>query len=216
MKLVGGNLNYSSWTLRPWHLLTESKIAFEFERIPLSTPEFKHRIAQYSVHGRVPILIDDHRMVWESLAICEYINENHNGHLWPKDLDARAHARSAAAEMHAGFQALRSNLPVNVRAKRKIEIAQATMADIKRIESIWNQALDQFAHGGPWLYGSLSIADSMYFPVVSRFYTYGISLTGSARKYMETVVQSQTYKQLEKLAAAEVEVVEEDEAGTPR
>lgn len=216
MKLIGGNLNYSSWTLRPWYLLTQADIEFEFERILLSTPSFKTEVARFAPNGKVPILKDGDITLWESLAICEYINEREGGGLWPSPSAARALARAISCEMHAGFMHLRNALPVNVRARRHVPMFAELQSDIQRIESIWNDARSRFGAAGPWLFGSFSIADAMYMPVASRFLTYGIALEGEAGDYVRHIQQSSGYQILEGLAGKETEIVAEDEAGTPR
>ena len=216
MHLIGGNLNYSSWTLRPWYLLTEAGIPFEWTRILLDTPNFKSEVAQFAPNGRVPILIDGAITLWESLAICEYVNERHNGKLLPENSEARALARAISSEMHAGFSALRAGLPVNIRARRTVSIDAPIQRDIQRVTELWSDAKTRFGSGGPWLFGAFSIADAMYMLVVSRFHTYGVPLSGPAHDYAQHVLTTDSYQKLERLAAAETEIVEQDEVGTPR
>src|SRR5262245_30589737 len=183
LTLVIGNKNYSSWSLRPWLLLKHAGVPFAEVRIPLHTRETHERIAHYSPSGRVPVLLDGTVRVWESLAICEYIAERFpEARGWPTDQHARAIARSVAAEMHAGFSALRAELPMNCRAKRAgVVPASAAQADIERVISIWHTCRETFGQDGPWLFGTFTVADAMFVPVALRFETYGVGLSDLAR-----------------------------------
>jgi glutathione S-transferase len=208
MKLVIGNKNYSSWSLRPWLAMKVAGLAFEEERIPLDQPQTKASILRHSPTGKVPCLIDGALTVWDSLAICEYVNETHaGGRLWPADRAARATARSVAAEMHSGFAALRMNLSMDIRA-RKPERGRAAQeradvqADITRVVAIWTGCLD--ASGGPMLFGEFSIADAFFAPVVTRFATYGVALPPLLAAYSERVFALSPMR--EWVAAAQVEV----------
>jgi glutathione S-transferase len=189
LKLVIGNKNYSSWSMRPWVAMTAFGIPFEEVRIALDQPDTSSRIAQYSAAGRVPVLIDGETTVWDSLAICEYIDEQFPSRgLWPQDVAARAHARSICAEMHSGFTGLRSAMWMNIRAsfpgKGRTPAAQA---DIARICEIWEECL---ARSGPhhFLFGDFSIADAYFAPVVMRFRTYGVWLAPALQAYMDRVI----------------------------
>jgi glutathione S-transferase len=216
LTLVIGNKNYSSWSLRGWLFLKHTGAPFREIRIPLEQPDTKARIAQYSPAGRVPILIDGGVTVWDSLAICEYLSETVlGGKGWPADASARAVARSVSAEMHSGFQALRNELPMNCRARRKVAPSPAARADIARILSIWDTCRPQHAAAGPWLFGRFSVADAMYAPVAFRFQTYDVDLTGNPAAYARALLAHPAM--LEWLAAgqAETEIVPSDEAGTP-
>lgn len=216
LTLVIGNKNYSSWSLRGWLFLKHTGAAFREIRVPLEQPDTNARIAQYSPAGRVPILINGGVTVWDSLAICEYLSETVlGGKGWPSDVNARAVARSVSAEMHSGLQALRNELPMNCRARRKLAPSPAARADITRILSIWDTCRSQHAAAGPWLFGSFSIADAMYAPIAFRFQTYDVGLTGNSAAYAKTLLAHPAM--LEWLAAgrAESEVVSSDEAGTP-
>jgi glutathione S-transferase len=189
LKLVLGNKNYSSWSMRPWLALRHAGIPFEEEVIPLAQPDTAERLARISPSGRVPVLIDGDLAVWDSLAICEYAAERHpDARLWPAAPRARAVARAVAAEMHSGFMALRNGFPVNVRASypgspRTPEIQQ----DIDRIVHIWSDCRARFGQGGPFLFGEFSVADAFYAPVVSRFRTYGVPLEGEPARWAEAV-----------------------------
>jgi len=170
MQLVIGNKNYSSWSLRPWIAMKVLGIAFDEVRIPLYQPGSKERILGYSPAGKVPILRDGDTVVWDSLAILEYLAERHP-HLWPADRAQRAKARSISAEMHSGFAKLREHMSMNTRKRypgkgRTPEV----LADIARIDAIWSEAK------GPFLFGNFTAADAMYAPVVLRFRTYGVEV----------------------------------------
>lgn len=183
-----GNRNYSSWSLRPWIAFRHLGIDFETRVLPLYTPEFAHLIAALDVAGRVPALIYGEVRVWDSLAICEYGSELAGGRGWPSALETRALARSVSCEMHAGFQALRSQMPMNIRAKRRVPMTTELAADIARIDTSWTRARHKHAASGPWLFGDYSIADAMYAPVALRFATYGVELSATAAAYRDTVL----------------------------
>ncbi len=214
MKLIIGNKNYSSWSLRPWLLLSTFKLEFDEIQESLRSAGLKSRLSQYSPTSRVPVLIDESLTVWDSLAICEYVSEKYLDHQgWPKDQALRAEARSICAEMHAGFMGLRSELPMNCRAKRKVELSASALQDIARIDQIWSKCL--LDNNGPWLFGEFSIADCFYAPVVMRFKTYGISLSKTASKYQAFFLQHNELNQWVEAARSESETVPEDEAGEP-
>ncbi|MGY3453298.1 glutathione S-transferase family protein [Bradyrhizobium sp. USDA 4353] len=192
LKLVIGNKNYSSWSMRPWLALRGADIAFEEIVIPLYTddPADKARIVAHSPAGKVPILIDGAVTVWDSLAIIEYLAERFpEAGLWPADAAARAHARSVSAEMHSGFQALRSECPMNLhRPVRAVELSADAKANIARIEDIWRDCRGRYGAGGPFLFGRFSGADAMYAPVVTRFQTFAVPVAADTRAYMETMM----------------------------
>ena len=182
MRLVIGNKNYSSWSLRPWIAMRHFAIAFEEIRIPLDRPETGKRIREFNPAGKVPCLVDGGVTVWDSLAILEYLAETQPG-LWPADRALRARARSIAAEMHSGFAALRSAMPMNVRNRfpgkgRSPEVD----ADIRRISEIFESALK------PFLFGSFCAADAMFAPVVLRLRTYEPPLSAASRAYTDAML----------------------------
>ncbi|MBS0514871.1 MAG: glutathione S-transferase family protein [Proteobacteria bacterium] len=187
--LVIGNKNYSSWSLRPWILLRQFGIAFDEVKLPLDTPEFHARIGAYSPAGRVPVLIDGNVHVWDSLAICEYANDYFlDGRGWPAGRAARGSARAISAEMHSGFSALRTHLPMNTcRRESAPAIGADTAADIARIRAIWREARERHGANGPFLFGGFSIADAMYAPVASRFVSYAVELGAVERGYVEAL-----------------------------
>jgi glutathione S-transferase len=219
MKLVIGNKNYSSWSLRPWIAMKVAAIPFEEILIPFGTPlgnpDFKARLAPYTPAGKVPVLIDGDTQVWETLAILEYLAETFpDRHLWPAQAPARAQARALASEMHAGFGALRSECPMNIRRPIKSRaLSAAAQDDVRRIEAMWQAA--RARHGGPFLFGMFGAADAMYAPVVTRLNTYGINVSRETRDYMETVMALPAFAEWRAAAIAEEWIVPEDEADWP-
>jgi glutathione S-transferase len=217
MKLVIANRNYSSWSLRPWLLLREFGVEFELVEESLAGDDLKERLRRHSPSCKVPVLIDGDLTVWDSLAICEYVSEHYlDGQGWPGAPASRARARSVSAEMHSGFLGLRSEMPMNIRARRMVTPSTSTLADIRRIDEIWSDCRAQYAGEGDWLFGRFSIADCMYAPVVMRFKTYGTELSMPAQRYMETVSGNSNVKSWIEAALKETEIIPEDEAGEPR
>jgi glutathione S-transferase len=203
LTLVIGNKNYSSWSLRAWMLLQHLGLEFEELVLPLYTPAFAGEIRRYSPAGRVPVLLDGKLHVWDTLAIAEYLAEK-TGRGWPADRAARARARSLSAEMHSGFQALRTSCPFNARARgKRVAESPELRADIERIDDIWRETRELYGQGGPWLFGDYSIADAMYSSVVLRFRTYGIDLSAPSSAYRNTVLSDPPL--LEWLRAAHAE-----------
>jgi glutathione S-transferase len=190
LTLVIGDRNLSSWSLRPWMLLRHLGLPFEEVRLPLDTQRFRDEIGRYTPSRRVPVLLDGDLRVWDSLAICEYLNERSGGHAWPADAAARAHARCVSAEMHSGFAALRTAWTLRAAVRGlEVPLGPEAQADLERIDGIWSDCRAGHAEHGPWLFGRYSIADAMYAPVVLRFNTYGARLSAGARNYYETALQ---------------------------
>ncbi|HNP34591.1 MAG TPA: glutathione S-transferase family protein [Woeseiaceae bacterium] len=212
-KLVIGNKNYSSWSLRAWLLMREAGIDFEEHKILLDLPGTAAAIARFSSAGRVPVLILDKATVWDTLAISETLAERFpQKNLWPLDPTARAHARSISAEMHSGFAVLRSQMPMNCRASgRKVTMTDGLKADIDRIFAIWSDCGRRYEGG--WLFGNFSIADAMYAPIVLRLRTYGIEVPEAARAYARRLLESAALMKWLAAAASETEVIEADEKG---
>ena len=185
LTLVIGNKNYSSWSLRPWLALKQTGAPFRELLIPLYRPESREKLLEQSPSGRVPALRHGRVMVWESLAICEYVADLFpQARLWPEDREARAVARSISAEMHSGFAALRANMGMNARAQLPgLGRTPDSLRDIDRVRSLWTDALRRFGKEGPFLFGRFSIADAMYAPVVLRFRTYEVELDSSLHDY---------------------------------
>ena len=215
MKLVIGNKNYSSWSLRAWFLLREVGIEFDEVRIPLDTDTFADDIAGLSPTGRVPVLIHEGEQIWDSLAIAETVAERWpDSKLWPTDPVVRAHARSVSAEMHSGFVALREAMPMNCRAMgRKVALPVEVAADIDRVFAIWSDCHHRYGNSGKWLFGRFSVADAMYAPVVMRFRTYGISLPDSASVYPKRLLESPAIQEWLLESESETEVISQDETG---
>jgi len=188
LKIVVGNKNYSSWSLRAWLLVKKLREPFEEIVIGLDRPDTAENIKKHSPSGRVPVLVSGNLTVWDSLAIGEYLAETYPAcNLWPKDAAARALARSISAEMHSGFQALRTHCPMNMRERIQQDTPREALDDAARVRAIWTSTREQYGSGGPFLFGGFTIADAMYAPVVSRFHTYGLPLTGTAAAYAEAV-----------------------------
>ncbi|WP_255991768.1 glutathione S-transferase family protein [Chitinolyticbacter albus] len=189
MQLLIGNKNYSSWSLRPWLVMKQAGIAFEETLVPLYQGDSKEQILRISPSGKVPALVDGDLVIWDSLAIVEYLAEKFPGRgIWPADPAARAVARSVSAEMHAGFTQLRTHLSMDIRGRKTARIDAATQAEIDRICAIWTDCRNHFGENGPFLFGAFSAADAFYAPVVTRFVTYGVEVPDSARQYMATVL----------------------------
>jgi glutathione S-transferase len=213
MLLTMGNKNYSSWSLRPWILMKHLAIAFTERVLALDTPEFSRVIANLSPTKRVPVLQHGSLLLWDSLAICEYVCE-FAGRGWPRERPARAVARAACAEMHAGFPMLRSQWPMNARATdRRTAPSPERSAEIVRIEQLWDECRTRFGGDGPWLFGDYSVADAMYAPVVLRLRTYCAQVRESTATYMATVLDDVHMRGWLSAAAAERWIIEESEIG---
>ena len=211
LKLVIGNKNYSSWSMRPWLALRASGIAFEEIFIPLYTGEAdKQRILDFTGSGKVPALIDGDVTVWDSLSIIEYVAERFpQARLWPEDRASRAHARSISAEMHSGFMALRNECGMNLhRPVRAIALSADARANVARIQQIWNECRERYGKLGPFLFGQFGAADAMFAPVVHRFHTYAIPAAGEARTYMETMMALPAFQEWTRAGLAESLVIE--------
>ena len=213
MKLVIANKNYSSWSLRAWLLLRVKNIPFEEERIPLDRPDTKERILAHSPAGKVPVLIDDAIVVWDSLAIAEYLAERFPDRgLWPRDTRARARARSVTAEMHSGFAALRSAMPMNCRGSFPGKgFTRESTADIARVVALWEQCRADFGAGGEFLFGEFCVADAFFAPVMSRFTTYAVPLKDTARPYADAVRALPAMQEWMASGRAESELIATDE-----
>ncbi len=189
LDLYIGNKNYSSWSLRPWLLLKHLGLPFTEHMVSVAGRDYNPALRPVSGNARVPYLHDDGFQIWESLAIAEYLAEQHP-QLWPAERRARARARSISAEMHAGFANLRRAMPMNLKFQLKGKPADASVQrDIDRIVEIWTEARTQFAtQEGPYLFGAFSVADAMYAPIVWRFHIYNVALPLLAAAYRDLML----------------------------
>ena len=190
LTLIIGTKKWSSWSLRPWMVMKEAKLPFKEIIIALRQPDTRARILEYCASGKLPILIDGREMVWDSLAILEYLAHRFpETKLWPQELGAFACAKSISAEMHSGFFDLRREYPMDI----GVEVPMPTpspgaAADIERVQQIWRDARSRFGGAGPFLFGRFSIADAMYAPVVTRFRTYSVPVDPVSASYMDTIL----------------------------
>ena len=214
-KLIIGNKNYSSWSLRAWLLLREAGIDFEEHRIALNEETTAAEMAEHCPSATVPVLRLGDLAVWDSLAIAETVAERWpDAGLWPEDADARAYARSISAEMHSGFAMLRDCMPMNCRAMgRKVPLPDDLTREIDRIFAIWSVCHQRYKSDNGWLFGDFSVADAMFAPVVLRFRTYGINLPDSAGFYPKRLLQSTAMQDWLAAAEIETEVIEVEEKG---
>lgn len=193
MKLVIGNKRLSSWSLRPWLVMKHFGISFEEILIPLDQPDTTANILKYSPTAKVPVLIDGDLHIWDSLAIAEYLHEKYpEKNLWPRDPSQRALARSVSAEMHSGFSDLRQHLSHDLHKNFKEYNWSPARADIDRVKEIWMCCLKE--SGGPYLFGSFTIADAMYAPVANRFMSYAVPLEGLVKDYVDTIRADEAHK----------------------
>ena len=216
LHLTIGNKNYSSWSFRPWIALKVLGIPFEETVIPIYYPGSREKFLALSPGGKVPILQDGTVTVWESLAILEYVAETHPA-LWPRDPAARAHARAISNEMHAGFQPLRRQCPMNMwRPVKKLALSPETAANVARIDAMWSDCRARFGAGGPFLFGAFTAADAMYAPVVSRFHTYAVEVGAPSAAYMQAMMALPAWQEWYAAALKEEWLLEEDEVDWPQ
>jgi glutathione S-transferase len=215
MKLVIGNKNYSSWSLRAWLLLSANEIPFEEIRVPLSQSDSQAELRKYSDAAKVPVLLDEDTVIWDSLAINEYISEQYlEGQGWPNDPIARAIARSCCAEMHSSFFSIREKMPMNCRALgREIEIDQNLGKEILRVDSLWTEIIQQYSNDGSGLFGEFTIADCMFAPIVFRFNTYNVEISDIAQNYVNKMLDHPSMQNWLSHARAEKEMIEIEELG---
>lgn len=210
-QLVIGNKNGSSWSLRPWLAMKHAGLSFTEVAIDLRAADAKAQILARSPSGRVPALLVGDQAVWDSLAIIEFLAEEHPEiAIWPAQRKARAHARSVSAEMHSSFHPLRVQCPMDFvgRSPRSI-LPEKVAADVRRIVALWRNCRSEFGVAGPYLFGAFSAADAMYAPVASRFRTYLPDLAaygddGTAQAYVETLFKLPQMQEWEEGARAEV------------
>ncbi len=213
MKLLIGNKNYSSWSLRPWLLLTHAGIAFDEVKLSFNSPTFKRDALAFGPAGKVPVLVDDGLTVWDSLAIAEYVAEKFpDKQLWPRDARLRAEARAICAEMHSSFTELRTHMGMNVTANLAgLGWSLAVQDDIDRISAIWSGLRARNRASGPFLFGQFGVADAYYAPVVWRFNTYKPKLAPALDEYLQTMLALPAMKAWQASAAQENDFVPDDE-----
>ena len=221
MKLIIGNKNYSSWSLRGWLACKQSGLSFEEIIVPMFEAEWDALLRQTGgvqpSAGKVPVLWDGDIVIWDSLAILEFLADKvGRDRFWPKPDDARALARSIVAEMHSSFAALRRECSMNIRRRvEKVRLSDEARADVIRVLQLWAEARSRFGKGGPFLFGSFGAADIFYAPVVSRFISYGVPVPGFAQAYMQAVWEHDWLKQWVAAAEAEEWVIERYEMPVP-
>lgn len=213
LTLVIGNKNYSSWSLRPWVLMKHFNVEFTEKRIPLSTSSTMQELSSYPSDYKVPILQDGDLIVWDSLAIAEYISEKYlDNRGWPAVEKARAEARSISAEMHSSFVNIRTEMPMNCRRTiSPISLSEQALQEVERIKALWEQCRSKYASQGDWLFGEYSIADAMFAPIVLRFMSYAIPVSGQVEGYIETVLNQPSIIGWIEAGRAEKEVIQESE-----
>lgn len=211
MRLIIGNKNYSSWSLRPWILLKAARLKFSEVSIPLYTAKGEELLEELCPAKMVPVLYDGPLVLWDSLAICEYLADKEPAkNLWPEDSMQRARARAMSAEMHSSFQVLRREMPMNCRRTvTGFTPSTECQIDINRVVQLWEQALSDSS--GPWLFGHYSVADAMYAPVVTRFKTYQIHVPSLSASYMKNVLADKAMQQWYEDAEHETEIIQQAE-----
>jgi len=215
LTLIVGNKAYSSWSMRPWLALRHAGARFDEIRVPLYTPGYKAELLRLNPAGKVPALKSGDLVIWESLAICEYVAELFPpAKLWPADASERAQARALCTEMHAGFTTIRTAMPFNCRAKgRQVASSAELESEIARVQTIWRECRSAHAKRGPWLFGHFTIADAMFAPVALRFLTYGVQLDGVSGDYVDTVYKDRGVQDWIRAARHEHEVIPSSEVG---
>lgn len=211
MKLLVGNRNYSTWSLRPWLVLRHFDLPFEDEVLMLSGEGWRETLAARSPTGKVPVLIDGDLVIPETLAIIEYLADKYpEKAIWPTERTDRALARAAASEMHAGFTGLRSNAPMNLRASHPGKVDPDTVRkDLHRIEQLWGELLAR--SGGPYLFGAFTAADAMFAPVATRLRTYALPASDTASAYIEAIYSLPAFQDWLSMALREPWIVDDDE-----
>ena len=213
LSLVIGNKNYSSWSMRPWVLMTQLGIDFQEVMLKFHSKEWDANIDRWSPSKLVPVLWRGNQAVWDTLAIMETLHEWFPAKsVWPRDDEARAFARSIASEMHSGFRDLRTDMPMNIRAAHPGKGRNPGVdANVQRIERLWTQARERYGRGGDFLFGDFSAADAMFAPVVMRFKTYAMPLSPQSARYCDAMRAARGMRLWIEGALAEKEFVAEDE-----
>jgi glutathione S-transferase len=209
MELVIGSKKTSSWSMRPWLALKRTGATFEEVNVPWHPDVRGGHLAMHSPSGKAPVLKDGELVIWDSLAICEYLADRFpQAQLWPADVGRRALGRAAACEMHSGFASLRGECPMDLTLEKEVELSELTHADIRRVVALWNELRGRFGGEGPFLLGAWSIADAFFTPVATRFRSYGVILsdygdTGAAGAYAETLLEQPEFLEWREGALAE-------------
>ncbi|MCU7940564.1 MAG: glutathione S-transferase family protein [gamma proteobacterium symbiont of Bathyaustriella thionipta] len=213
LTLIIGNKNYSSWSLRPWFWMKHLGIPFKEKRIPLFTEQTNPRLAQYYSNYKVPVLLDGAFIVWDSMAIFEYLAEKFPEYKgWPESFQDRTMARSMCAEMHSSFTALRDELPMNCRKTfSSVKLSDKASEDIERITALWRYFRQRYKNKGSWLFGNFSIVDAMYAPVVLRFKGYGIALNNIEQEYSDYILSQKAIIEWCETGKKESEIILMDE-----
>jgi glutathione S-transferase len=214
LTLVIGNKNYSSWSLRPWVFMSQCGVPFEEVRLPLDTPAFRDGIGRWSPSGRVPVLHHGSQVIWDSLAICEYVSRVFlDGRGWPRDVRALGSAPSAAAEMHSGFAALRAQLPMNCRRRPDAYRWDAeAQRDIDRVLRLWRSLRERHGQDGDFLCGQYGIVDAMFAPVAVRFRGYGVECDPVSAAYRDALLALPAFRAWDEAAQVESDRIEKYEA----
>ena len=213
LKLVIGNKNYSTWSLRPWFFLKQLGIEFDEEMVWLFEDDMEQKLEPYFSNAKVPVLVEGDMSIWDTLAIIEFAADKYpekNG--WPSDLNTRAKARSVAAEMHSSFTDLRNALPMNIRKHfPDYPITDEVQADLNRIFVLWDYCRENKVSDGPWLFGDFSGTDAMFAPVVMRMINFDVKLSGFAAEYVDYVHNSATMQEWIADSRSETKIIESDE-----
>ena len=211
--LIIGNKNYSSWSLRPWLFMRQNHIDFTEKCVPLYTPDSDAELEKYGSDYKVPILLDGDLVVWDSLAILEYLSEQHlDGAGWPPDPAARAIARSISSEMHSSYVNVRHEMPMNVRKQFPgVTLSPAAEREVLRIVQLWQRCRREFGQEGEWLFGHFSIADAMFAPIALRLHGYNVPLQAVERDYVHTILNQPAIQEWIEAGKLEAEIIEDAE-----
>ena len=217
MKLIIGNHNYSTWSMRPWLFVHYHQLPVDVVSMRLFSDELIAELNHHFSNGKVPLLLDGELEVWDSLAILEYLGERFpTTSPWPAASGARGVARAVSAEMHSSFGALRDEAPMNIRKRFPgYSLSESARRDVARIQEVWRYCRESFGAGGSWLFGEFSIADAMFAPVVMRFRSVEVDLNRLSQDYCQTVNACESVKHWISLAYGESDIVDEDEVDWP-
>lgn len=204
LTLVIGNKNYSSWSLRPWLAMAAKGVPFAEVLVPLDHPNTRQQVLQYSPTGLVPALKYGNLMVWETLAIIEFVNEKHpEAKFWPEEQEYRAVARAMASEVHAGFQALRAHCPMNLRRRGARRLTPAVEADVLRLSSYWKRFRAELGNNGPFTFGEFGAVDAMFAPLATRIRSYEIPVDRQTHEYVDAIHSLPAFQKWHQAAVAE-------------